>query len=310
MWSLQVKIKNVHGAPLLLLIISVLLIIAGRVKMPFLSDGGNVYLASAVLQVLILAIPPAIYARARGRKFFSHLRFKLFKAVDIPMMIFALGLMIFGGATISFYIYRVAPEFFRTSASAMMAEGSGDAGTVIYALLSVAILPAITEEFLFRGIVTAEYERNGVALAVVLSSLTFALIHFDLVRIPVYFFNGVILALTLYATRSLFATMTVHAANNILAMFLEVYVYRAAARQGGGIVLFTFICTALTLLFAFLFFSSCSKAYSDLAWINAPSDYAKKKKMPEGGGYVREALTSPFFIILLVVSAIGIILNF
>ena len=47
------KIKNVHGAPLLLLIISVLLIISRLVKMPFLSDEGNVYLASAVLQVLI-----------------------------------------------------------------------------------------------------------------------------------------------------------------------------------------------------------------------------------------------------------------
>ena len=303
------KIKNVHGAPLLLLIITVLLIVAGFVKIPLFSSEGNVYLASAVLQVLILAIPPAIYARARGRKFFSHMRLRFFKAVDIPLMIFALGLMIFGGATISFYIYRVAPEFFRTSPSAMMAEGMNDPGAVVYAVLSVAILPAVTEEFLFRGIVTAEYERNGVVLGVVLSSLTFALIHFDLVRIPVYFFNGVILALTMYATRSLFASMVVHAANNVLAMFLEIYVYRAAARQGGGIVLFTFICTALTLLFAFLFFNSCSKAYSDLAWINAPSDYAKKKR--EGSvPYVREALTSPFFIILIVVSAVGIILNF
>ncbi len=304
------KIKNVHGAPLLLLIISVLLIIAGFVKMPFLSSEGNVYLASAVLQVLILAIPPAIYARARGRKFFSHMRLKLFKAVDIPLMIFALGLMIFGGATICFYIYRVAPEFFSKSASAMLADGTHDTGTAVYAVISVAILPAITEEFLFRGIVVTEYERNGVALAVILSSLTFALIHFDLVRIPVYFFNGVILALVLYATRSLFASMIVHAANNVLAMFLEVYVYRAAARQGGGIVLFTFICTALTLLFAFLFLNSCSKAYSDLAWKNVPSDHAKRKKKPENSSYVKEALTSPFFIILIVVSAVGIILNF
>ena len=303
------KIKNVHGAPLLLLIISVLLIAAGLVKMPFLSSEGNVFLASAVLQVLILAIPPAIYARARGRKFFSHMRLKLFKAVDIPLMVFALCFMLFGGSTISFYIYRVAPEFFGKSSSAMLAQGSGSAGAVIYALVSVAILPAVTEEFLFRGIITAEYERNGVALAVVLSSLTFALIHFDLVRIPVYFFNGVILALVMYATRSLFASMFVHAANNILAMFLEVYVYRAAARQGGSIVLFTFICTALTLFFAFLFFSSCSNAYLDLAWINAPSDHAKKKKRGEVS-YVREALTSPFFIILIVVSAVGIVLNF
>ena len=300
------KIKNVHGAPLILLIITVLLIVAGQADLSFLSIEGNAYLTSAVLQILIFAVPSAIYARARGRKYITHMRLRFFKAVDLPLMIFALGFMLFGGATLSFYIYRFAPELFK-SASAVVSDGSR--GNAFYAVISVAILPAITEEFLYRGIVVTEYERNGVALAVVLSALTFALIHFDLVKIPVYFFHGIILALVLYATRSLFASMIIHAANNILVMFFEVYIYRAAVRQGGGIVLFTFICTAATLLFAFLFFSSCSKAYSDYSRLNAPSDYTKRKA-PGKTSYVAEALTSPLFIILVAVSVAGIILNF
>ncbi len=303
------KIKNVHGAPLLLIIITVLLIVAGFVKLPFLSSDGGGYLTAAVLEVLIFAIPSAIYARARGRKFFSHMRFKMFKAVDIPLMIFALGLMIFGGAMINFYIYRLAPELFRYSASTVMTKGVTNVGAGLYAALSVAILPAITEEFIYRGIIVAEYERNGIALAVILSSVTFALIHFDAVRIPVYIFHGVVLAAVLYAARSIFATMIIHAANNILVLFFEKYVYRAAVRQGGGILLFAFICTAAALLFAFLFFSSCAKAYSDLAWLNSPSDHTKRKAKGERS-YVAEALTSPFFIILVILSIVGIILNF
>ena len=300
------KIKNVHGAPLLLIVISVLLIVAGFVDLDFLAVGGNPFLASALLEVLIFAIPAAIYARARGRKFFSHMRFRPFKAFDIPLMIFALGFMIFGGATVSFYIYRFAPELFRATASSFADSG---VGVGIYAVLSAAILPAITEEFIYRGIVCAEYERNGVALAVILSSLTFALIHFDIVKLPVYFINGVVLALVMYATRSIFASMIVHAAANILTLFFEIYVYRAAVRQGGGIVLFTFICTAAALLFAFLFFNSCSKAYADMSSSGVASDYAKRKKLADGR-YVREALTSPLFIILLIISAVGAIINF
>lgn len=301
------KIKNVHGAPILLIIITVLLIIVGFADVSFLAIDGNVYLAAAVLEVLIFAIPSAIYARARGRKYISHMRFRFFKAVDLPLMIYALGFMIFGGATLSFFLYRLVPELFRESSAMLMSQGVG-IGTGIYAVVSVAILPALTEEFLFRGIIITEYERNGVALAVVLSSLTFSLIHFNLVKIPVYFFYGVILALVLYATRSLFASMAIHVANNILVMFFDVYVYRAAMRQGGGIVLFTFICTTLAIFFAFLFFSSASRAYSDLAWINAPSDYTKRKR--KGGvSYVSEALTSPAFLILIALSVVGIILN-
>ncbi|MBQ7671391.1 MAG: CPBP family intramembrane metalloprotease [Clostridia bacterium] len=302
------KIKNVHGAPLLLAAVSALLIVFSFVDTSFLSVDGNAYMSSAVLQVLIFAIPSAIWARARGRSFTAHLRLRIFKAVDIPLLIYALGFMIFGGAAISFFLYRIAPGLFKTAGVMLMSEGVSTVGAGIYAVVSVALLPAVTEEFLFRGIIMLEYERSGVALAAVLSSLTFSLIHFDLIKLPVYFFLGLVLAMVTYATRSLFAAMIVHAANNVLAMFFERYVYNAAMRQGGGIVMFAFICIAAALLFAFLFFGALSRAYSDLSRIGAPSDHTKRKKQGKFP-YVREALTSPAFLLLLAVSAAGIILN-
>ena len=299
------KIKNVHGAPLLLTAISVLLIVFGFVDTTFLAPDGNEYLSSAVLQVLIIAIPSAIWARARGKNFISHMRLSFFKAVDVPLLVYALGFMFFTGATVSFYMYRLAPELF--SAASNVTEGAS-VGYGIYAVVSVAILPAVTEEFLFRGIVMTEYGRSGVALSVALSAFTFSLIHFELVRLPVYFILGVVLCLVTYATRSLFAAMILHAAYNALVMFFDVYVYRAALRQGGSIVLFTVICTAAALLFAFLFFSAMSRAYRDLGMKGASSDHTKRKK-PGRVSYVREALTSPFFLLLIAVSVAGTIIN-
>ena len=303
------KIKNVHGAPLLLSVITVLMIAVHYTDISFLSVGGDAYLSMAVLQLLVFAVPSAIYARARGRRFISHVRLRLFKAVDIPLMIFALGVMIFGGATLNFYFYKMMPQVYAASSSSgSVTSGINGVGDALYGVVAAGILPAITEEFLYRGIVIAEYERNGTALAVILSSVTFALIHFSLVRLPVYIFYGIMLALVLYATRSVIASMTVHMANNILVMFFEIYVYRAAVIQGVGIVLFTFICTALTILFAFLFFSAAGRAYADLAEKNVPSDYTRRKKLP-GERYVSEALLSPFFILLIVLSIVGILIN-
>ncbi len=299
------KIKNTYGAPILLIIISVLLIAFGFADTSFLAPDGNEYLSSAVLQVLIFAIPSAIWARARGKNFISHLRLSFFKAVDIPLLVYALGFMFFAGATISFYMYRLAPELFKAASN--VTEGAS-VGYGIYAVVSVAILPAVTEEFLFRGIIMTEYGRSGVALSVVLTSLTFSLIHFEAVKLPVYFALGVILCLVTLATRSLFAAMLIHAAYNALVMFFDVYVYRAAIRQGGGIVLFTVICTAGALLFAFLFFSAASRAYRDLAEKGASSDHTKRKKAGKIP-YVREALTSPYFILLIAISVAGMIIN-
>ncbi|MBR6918251.1 MAG: CPBP family intramembrane metalloprotease [Clostridia bacterium] len=302
------KIKSIHGAPLLLTVITILLIVAGQSNVSFLSQDDNAYLIAALLGVLIFAIPSAIYARARGRGFISHMRLKLFKAIDIPMMIFALGFMIFGAAMYAFYVYRFAPELFDRTSSAAFSSSDRSAVNGIYAVLSVAILPAITEEFLYRGIVVTEYERSGVVLSAILSSFSFALIHFDIVKLPVYFFNGIILTVVLYATRSLIAAMVIHAANNIVVMFFEVYVYRAAVRQGGGVLLFTFICTAVTLVFAFLFFNSVSKAYEDLSQLNAKPQHPVSRS-DKRASTVTSALTSPFFIALIIVSAVGILLN-
>ncbi|MBE6562709.1 MAG: CPBP family intramembrane metalloprotease, partial [Ruminococcaceae bacterium] len=154
------------------------------------------------------------------------------------------------------------------------------------------------------GVIMAEYERNGVAVGVIMSALTFSFIHFSFERMPVYFFNGVILALVLYATRSLLGAVIVHAANNVFALFFEVYIYRAAVRQGGGLVMFGFLTVCACLLFAVLFFGAAQKNYAEFAERNLPSDHAVKKKR-DSFPYAVEPFASPAFIALAVISIIG-----
>ena len=217
------KIKNVHGAPLLLFVITVALIVIEFVDVSVIAGDESGYLSMIVLQLLILGLPAVFYARLRGRKFLSHLRIRFTKVHDIPLLIYALGLTVSGGALICFFMYRFFPEAFASSSPAQVLSNnvSGSFVMGLYAVIAAAVVPAFTEEFLFRGVILAEYERNGVGVGILMSALTFSFIHFSLERMPVYFFNGIILALVIYATRSLFGAVMVHAANNVFALFFE-----------------------------------------------------------------------------------------
>ena len=117
------KIKNVHGAPILLSIISVLLIAVEFVDLSKFAVDESGYLSMIVLQLLVFGLPSVFYSRLRGRKFLSHLRIRMTKLQDVPLLIYALGFMFFGGAIICFFIYRFFPEAFAASSTAAKCTG-------------------------------------------------------------------------------------------------------------------------------------------------------------------------------------------
>lgn len=98
-------------------------------------------------------------------------------------------------------------------------------GVIILAFVVAAVVAPIVEEALFRGVLYQWLrERLGVLPAVLLDGLLFAGAHLisgvaGLWKLlPVLFVMGCLLAATFQRTRSLFATMLLHGANNALAI--------------------------------------------------------------------------------------------
>jgi len=60
-------------------------------------------------------------------------------------------------------------------------------------------------------------------------------------QLPTYFYCGVILAIVLYTTRSVFASMAVHLLNNIATLLFDRFVYSVAENAEERGVLFSFI---------------------------------------------------------------------
>ena len=77
-------------------------------------------------------------------------------------------------------------------------------------LFMIAVLPAVLEEIVFRGIFYRAYREKGVVGAMILSSVTFGLMHMNFNQFCYAFVLGVIFCILVEATGSIFPAMIAH----------------------------------------------------------------------------------------------------
>src|SRR5262249_52506622 len=88
-----------------------------------------------------------------------------------------------------------------------------------WALLFAAVLPAVGEELLCRGLIgRGLVARYGPVVGVLLTSLLFGLLHIDPVRMAAATILGIALHAVYLATRSLLASMLLHASINAVCI--------------------------------------------------------------------------------------------
>lgn len=295
------KVKGIHAAPALLIVIGALLCGANLIDIEAISKNTNVYLTIMVLELIILGVPAAFFCILRGGSYSKELRLRMMQTRHVTITIWAFLFMTCGSIALSFLLYHFFPDAFVSSA--MGGALRATEGSRLYLLITFALLPALLEEFLFRGILSAEYSSYGAGVAVIISSLCFGLLHFSFVRLPIYFFMGVVLSLTAGATRSLVPPILIHGANNAFVLFFETYLYRIAGKHSGGLILLAFLIGVSTLVFAILFFSRAEKLYYGYGVMNRPSPLIRKRKAGELS-LPAQAFLSPTFLLFAVFSII------
>lgn len=78
------------------------------------------------------------------------------------------------------------------------------------AIIAFAIVPAVVEEYVFRGLILGAYMKVDARAAVMISSLFFALLHFSLGSILYGFFYGCLFALIRIAAGNMIYSMAMH----------------------------------------------------------------------------------------------------
>lgn len=94
----------------------------------------------------------------------------------------------------------------------------------LLALVFICIIPAVVEEFLFRGIVLRDYINiYGARRAILLTTAIYTILHFDLPACLPQLFIGLVTGVLVYRTGSLFCGMVAHFSNNLLGLMMQMH---------------------------------------------------------------------------------------
>lgn len=91
---------------------------------------------------------------------------------------------------------------------------------VIAIVFGAAVLPAVFEEWFFRGILQRDLTKlvRNDYLAIVITAIVFSLIHFDMANFVSRFILGLLLGLLFFYSKSLWVNILVHFINNLFAV--------------------------------------------------------------------------------------------
>lgn len=252
-------------ALLLCSLIYILLAISSVVFDNNCSDDKEIYLFAAITELAVIALPSIIYYSIRStngvrRSDKPDVGIRLFGKDKIFFIILASFLLISGATAINAIIARigVAP-----SSGILEIEG-GASSDMWLKIISLALIPAISEEFLCRGIIMGESRRLGALRALIISSLCFAMLHFNFARLPLYLLCGFILGLIMLVTDSVAAAALAHFVFNLFSI-LSGSLLRAISEQIGDLLILFFLSALIFIICAIFTFKEISRIFAGYA---------------------------------------------
>ena len=269
------KRKSIVLTPSIVVLATYFLLLFSKIIDIAIINRENEYYSVILLQLMIFLLPGAIWCKFSGEDYIKGLRLRLPKPRTLLLISSAALLMISGGLLMSVLfggLNALSKNF--SLYDTFISKTDGSLPNKLYLFAAYAIIPAICEEFIFRGILCYEYENGGVMRAVVFSSLFFALLHFNPINILVYLFSGIILALVIYASRSLIGAMITHFLYNIFGLFGQPYM-DILYRITGSSNFFLFLVAFCFLLSGAIFCHQAAKLYKKYLYEGVSSDYRK-----------------------------------
>lgn len=146
-------------------------------------------------------------------------KFSLWATLLVPVL--AGALICLGAPLANGFIWIVTKIGYDTSA--VISISPTTAGELIATLIIVALLPAVAEEYLFRGCIARAFAQKGYVFAVFASAALFALMHGSPLQLVHQFLIGVVTAILFFATRSLWPSIILHFVNNAAALFVSYF---------------------------------------------------------------------------------------
>lgn len=298
--------KNVMTAPILVLVVGVLTVLVGTVlkKLNYTSVE-ELFLTYSVAELLIFVLPGIFYVKLKPRGYATKMNLVSFGFTKLPLVLLMFLAMAFGSVlmNILFAGGNIGGELAENALE--MADGDyiSDARMILYVALTLGVIPAFAEEFIFRGILLCEYRKYGMFPSVLITSALFAMLHFDFVLFPVYFLSGIALGFTAYAARSAVMSAILHALFNLFSLFFLPLVLNFISMETGSIVLFiAAVCFLLCLLLAL---GEAERLFSGYSQAAISSEVPEKRSKKKTGLFPSLEMLSPTFLVCVLLFVLG-----
>lgn len=165
---------------------------------------GN-YLLTLLSSQLILILPSIVYIIKYKLNIKEAIRYNKIKAVNIILLIVFSYLI----TPLMSFVNALSMLFFQNTTSSFMGGIIKENGFFL-SILIIALVPAIFEEVVYRGIFYNEYRKAKPLQAIFLSAFLFGIIHGNLNQFVYAFLMGIVFALIIEVTDSILSTMIIH----------------------------------------------------------------------------------------------------
>lgn len=184
--------------------------------MPGVSEGQGYYWRMFILELVLIGGPPLVYMIINRMDISRVTRFNPIKPVEVflvlGMAIFGYGIMII----INLIWFWIASHWGTPMGQELPAIENGK--QLLAAVLAIGLVPAVVEEFLFRGLILRGYEKFGSRIAIVMTGILFGMLHLQLMSIPSIILLGIVITYVVYRTNSIFAGMIYHFVHNTITI--------------------------------------------------------------------------------------------
>ncbi len=201
--------------------------LAVEAAVSFMSNPPHEYIQIAVIELISIGVPIMIYAKAVFKG--NGKRIKQVVCLNRCRLGFVLLAAILGiSGQFVMMILNVPANYVL---SLLKLTNSSDAVAVavewyevLLGLVAVVIIPAVLEEFWMRGIIFGAYSRCNTRAAVIFTALIFALLHLSAGEFVGFFFMGIVGALILMKSGSLYGAMVYHGFSNLTALLFGAHI--------------------------------------------------------------------------------------
>tara|TARA_B100000003_G_scaffold199225_1_gene204874 strand:- start:64 stop:855 length:792 start_codon:yes stop_codon:yes gene_type:complete len=199
----------------------------------------------------VIILPPIYYLNFKKKSILDSFRIKPVSFnIIIYSIIFSAGVIILFDA-VDRVIHQIVPtpDYIIDLGKIMQPESTLG---LIFLFLAIVVMAPIGEEIVFRGFLQKFLEEHwkDITRAVLVTSLFFAIIHFNPYWTIQIYILGIILGFLSWRTKSIIPSIILHSINNGMAFILTVFdEYNVDFYLWGNYVSPVFIITAIYLLY-------------------------------------------------------------